>query len=123
MDNFKSEKDAFECAEELVTQNCADFQFEFEKIDHPMPKLVKFKYVIGHGTKRSWSSKDTTSVEGTFEPKTKKAVEDLGGAWQALTDGAGLAPPSAAGAGAKVESPVLEELKKTAEATRSAHLT
>jgi len=116
-DDFKSEKEAFVCAEELITQNGRDFEFEYAKIDHPIAKLVKYKYVIGHGTKRSYTSSDHTSITGSYEPKTKKGLEDIGGAWAALADGTESQPSTV-----KVESPVFEELKKTVEATRSEHL-
>jgi len=111
LSHFSTREEAFACAEGAVKQNSIDFKFKIEKIDNPEPLLVRYKYFQGHGTKRSWSSTDSTSVSGVFEPKTKKALEDFSAASQCLMGGN---VPGASGGQekkVKVESPIYEELK------------
>ena len=120
LSDFATHEEAFTCAEAAIKQNAVDFKFEVTKIDNPIPMLVRFKYFIGHGTKRSWSSTDTTSVAGTFEPKTKKAMEDFGAAARCLGGDSGGG--SGGQAKVKVESPLHEELKVVTAGLRQSRL-
>ena len=111
LSHFETREEAFACANEAIKQNSIDFKFKIEKIDNHEPLLIRYKYFEGHGTKRKWLSEDATSVSGTFEPKTKKALEDFSAASQCLMGGN---VPGASGGQekkVKVESPIYEELK------------
>ena len=120
--DFDTHEEAFTCAEAAIKQNAVDFKFEVMKIDNPIPMLVRFKYFIGHGTKRSWSSTDTTSVAGTFEPKTKKAMEDFNAAMPCLMGGEVGSAPGDKEKKVKVESPLYEELKVVTAGLRQSRL-
>jgi hypothetical protein len=118
VDDFPTQEKAFATAEEMAVENATAFEFVHEKIDHANPMLVKFKFVVSQSTKRSWTSTDKTEIAGTMEPKSKKALEDMGQVAKMLA-GESSAGSSGDATGVKVESAVFVELSKTVGACRS----
>ena len=120
MSDFKTQEEAFAVVDSMCKTNAVEFNYAVEKVDDPIPLLVKFRYYIGHGTKRSWESTDHTSVVGEFEPKSKKAMEDFNEGIKFLTAGAQDSAPG--GVKVKIESPNYEKLKAATSELRS-HMT
>ena len=109
--DFVSTEEAMKTAEEIIELNVKEFGHEGKRLDHNNPLLVRCWYVHGAGKERAWQSKDTTSITGTMEPKTKKGMEEIGAAALMLTSEPGDPTVSV-----KVESVAHEALKtKTGE--------
>ena len=112
--DFESTEEAMKIAEEIVAQNAKDYGHQGERLYHPHPLLVRCWYVHGAGKERAWQSKDTTSITGTMEPKTKKGMEEIGAAALMLTS-----EPGDPTVKAKVESVAHENLKTNTGELRS----
>ncbi len=118
MSDFDDEQEAFKLVDDLLQQNCKDFDFEPQKLDHPNPMLVRFKYVIGHGTKRRWSSVDKTSLHFSTVPKTNKGLADMGAVAALIAGDVDPQKPGEA-ENVKVESPKFEEMTGANKQLRS----
>ena len=118
LSDFPTRDEAMKQADAFVAQNCKDFGHAQEKLDNPEPLMVRFKYVIGHGTKRTWESIDKTELDFEYQAKTAKGLADLTRLTSMMV-GDGPGDPSGEGDGIKVESPKFVELVDTKKSLRS----
>ena len=73
--DFEDDNAMFAHVEDLVRQNCEDFQSEYYKKDHPTnPLLHRWRWYESLGKKKSWTQTHAKSLDGQANLNSKKKL-------------------------------------------------